>query len=77
MADPEDLPERRIKNYWAALIAAGGVLIGIILIVKYDALGGIAVMVVGFAIAGVFWMLNNRWHIHKKSEDEEPAEFDR
>jgi hypothetical protein len=77
MADHDDLPERRVKNYWAALIAAGGIIIGIILITRYDAIGGVGVIAIGFIIASVFWVLNNRWHIHEKSEDKEPAEFNR
>lgn len=77
MADLQDLPERRIKNYWAALIVAGGIIVGSILIARYSALLGFIVMVAAFVVAVVFFRLNNRHHIKQKADDKEPAEFDK
>jgi drug/metabolite transporter (DMT)-like permease len=88
MSDASDLPPRRIKNYWAAVIATAGLVIGIVLIVRGNPTGdapepshaeplrGILIIIISFAIAAVFYAVNNRHHIQEKAEHKEPQEFD-
>ena len=88
MPDPSDLPERRIKNLWASLIAVAGLIIGIILIVRdnpaadapgtshSEPLRGILVIIISFAIAALFYVLNNRHHLKEKAKKDESHEFD-
>lgn len=88
MPEPADIPERRVKNLWASVIAVAGLIIGVILIIRGDPaaaappvshtepLRGIVVIAVGFAVAAIFYVLNNRHHIKKKSDAQETHEFD-